>query len=230
MTAPGEQRHAEQRHRGHQRHSAAGGGATALSLAQFHISSPLAREGDEQLVSERIYPVGPHVPPVCPSIKALAGNSAIDLHRYALLPLVISLALIGCNVPEEAELDTSNPGISQESPAQEVGEDGDVTAMAKTCRAGPNIGAYCYSNSDCGKYCSAGPKYNQYCNYASDCGKWCSAGPKINQYCSFASDCGKWCAGGPKANQYCNFNSDCQGYICQSATCLSAVCNQASCL
>jgi hypothetical protein len=118
--------------------------------------------------------------------------------------MVISLALIGCNVPDEAELDPSNSEISQENPAQEVEEGGDATAMAKTCRAGPNIGAYCYTASDCGKYCSAGPKYNQ--------------------YCYFASDCGKWCAGGPRANQSCYFNSDCQGYICQSAAC-----NQASC-
>ncbi len=119
--------------------------------------------------------------------------------------MVISLALVGCNVPGDAELDTPDVGLVQENAAPAAEADGKVTAMA----------GYCYN----------GYKAGLYCNSSTDCGKFCTSGPKVNQYCNTATDCSKWCASGPKVNQYCNSNADCLGSTCVSTTCIQATCS-----
>jgi hypothetical protein len=126
------------------------------------------------------------------------------MSKYAWVPMVISLALMGCNVPQEDELDNASSGSSQESAAPEEGSEGNVTAMAGVCFNGYKAGMYCNSNVDCGKFCASGPKVNQYCNTAADCGKWCASGSRVNQYC--------------------NWNSDCPGSTCVSTTCIQATC------
>jgi hypothetical protein len=126
------------------------------------------------------------------------------MNKYTLISVVISLALMGCNIPEEAELDTASPGSSQESAAPEEGVNGNVIAMAGICYGGYRAGMYCNSNLDCGKFCASGPKVNQYCNSAADCGNWCASGSRVNQYC------------------YSNL--DCPGSTCVSTTCIQATC------
>jgi hypothetical protein len=126
------------------------------------------------------------------------------MNKYAWIALVISLALTGCNAPDEAELGTASPGISQENAAPEEGADGRVTAMAGVCYNGYRAGMSCSSNVECGKFCASGPK--------------------VNQYCTSATDCNKWCASGSRVNLYCNYNSDCPGSTCVSTTCIQATC------
>jgi hypothetical protein len=127
------------------------------------------------------------------------------MNKFAWISLAISLALSGCNGPDEAELETASPGISQESAAPEEGADGHVKALAGVCRDGYKTGASCNSNVECGRYCASGPK--------------------VNQSCASVSNCGNWCASGSKVNQYCNFNSDCPGSTCVGTTCVQATCS-----
>ena len=126
------------------------------------------------------------------------------MKKLAWLSMVISLALMGCNVPDEAEVDTASPGLSQESAAPAEGVEDEVKAMAGICQNGYRAGSYCNSSLECGNFCASGPSVNQYCNSAANCLKWCASGSRVNQSC--------------------NWNTDCPGSTCVSTTCIQATC------